>query len=200
MLNDSKTDFKLWRTADWQEVPLVGLEIADILSVDFSPDEQRLAAGYIHGPVKLWDFPFGRHGTTLTNHQSTVWTVVFSPDGRRLASTSFDGTVKLRNLFAHEELEPLRGHSKSVWGAAFSPDGRRLATGGSDAREAVKLWDLATQRELLSLQGEGQYFDLVAFSPDGSTLMATSFAGIAHLWRAPSWEEIAAVEKGQAAP
>ncbi len=118
-----------------------------------------------------------------------------------LASTSLDGTVALRDLFAHREVATLRGHSGAVWGAAFSSDGRRLATGGSDARDAVKLWDLATHRELLSLQGEGELlFVPVAFSPDGSTLMAMSFAGIAHLWRAPSWAEIETAEKKQVTP
>ena len=63
-------------------------------------------------------------------------------------------------------------------------------------RDAVKLWDLVAHRELLSLQGEGQYFMHVAFSPDGNTLAAVSLDGIAHLWRAPSWEEIEAAEKG----
>jgi WD40 repeat protein len=200
VLNDHTTCCKIWRTADWQEVPLAGLEVAGILCLDFSPDDRLLAGGYINRAVKVWDFPIGQHETTFTNHQSTVWWVVFSPNGQQLASTSYDGTVRLRDLFAHREVATLRAHPKSVWGAAFSPDGRRLATGGTDAREAVRLWDLATHRELLSLQGEGQYFARVAFSPDGDTLMATSFAGIAHLWRAPSWEEIEAAEKGVASP
>jgi WD40 repeat protein len=200
IFNDRTTHCKTWRTADWQEVPLTGIEVTEILWVDFSPDDRLLASGYLNGEVKLWDFPYGQHQTTFTDHQKTAWTVVFSPDGRMLASTSWDSTVALRDLFVHREVATLRGHSSQVWGAAFSPDGRRLATGGTDAREAVKLWDLATQRELLSLQGEGEYFDLVAFSPEGSTLMATSFDGIAHLWRAPSWAEIEAAEKGQVAP
>jgi WD40 repeat protein len=97
-------------------------------------------------------------------------------------------------------LASLPGHSGFVWGAAFSPDNRRLATGGTSAQEAVKLWDLATHRELLTLQGEGELFAHIAFSPDASTLMVTSFVGIAHLWRAPSWAEIEAAEKGQVTP
>ncbi len=89
------------------------------------------------------------------------------------------------------------GHSGTVMGAALSPDGHRLATGGPITKEAVKLWDWAAHRELLTLRAEGLYFTHVVFSPDGNTLAATSLTGVAHLWRAPSWEEIAAAENEQ---
>jgi WD40 repeat protein len=197
IFNDWASRSRIWRTGDWQEMPLGAVDVADSWWADFSPDDRLLATGHANGAVKLWNFPSGRHEITFTNQTGAVCAVLFSPDGRRLASTSWDGTVIIRDLFAHREVATLRGHSKSVWGAAFSPDGRRLATGGTGAREAVKLWDLATQRELLSLHGEGDFFLHIAFSPDGSTLMATSFAGIAHLWRAPSWAEIEAAEKKQ---
>ncbi len=198
--NDGTTRFRFWRTEDWQEVPLPGVQVADIYWADFSPNDRFLATGYRTGAVMLWDFPSGQHETTFTNQVGSVSAVVFSLDGRMLASTSYDGTVRLRDLFAHREVATLRGHVGGVWSAVLSPDGRRLATGGSDARDAVKLWDLATQRELLSLHGEGDLFQHVAVSPDGSALMATSFAGIAHLWRAPSWAEIEAAEKGAVTP
>jgi WD40 repeat protein len=199
LFNDWTTRFRIWRTADWQEVSLAGFQVADIWSADFSPDDRFLATGHAKGAVKLWPFPPGRPETTFTNHARPVAAVVFSPDGRRLASTSLDGTVKLQDLFAPREVATLRGHTGGVGGAALSPDGRRLATGGDASKDAVRLWDLTTQRELLSLRGEGEaLFEHVAFSPDGSTLMATSFAGIAHLWRAMSWAEIEAAEKGQA--
>jgi WD40 repeat protein len=201
MFNDWTTRCRIWRTEDWQEVPLAGVQVAGLWCADFSPDDRLLAAGYATGAVKLWDFPSGRHETTFTNQAASVCAVLFSPDGRMLTSTSLDGTTRLRDLFAHREVATLRGHVGAVGGAALSSDGRRLATGGSDARDAVRLWDLATHRELLSLQGEGELlFAPVAFSPDGSTLMAASFAGIAHLWRAPSWVEIEAAEKGHVAP
>jgi len=200
MFNDWTTRSRVWRTGDWQEMPLGAVDAGGIFFADFSPDDRFLATGHISGAVKVWSFPSGRHEITFTNQTAPVCVVFFSPDGRKLASTSWNGTVRLRDLRTHREVATLRGHSGLVWGAAFSPDGRRLATGGQDAREAVKLWDLATQREVLTLQGEGEHFKPVAFSPDGSTLMATSFAGIAHLWRAPSWAEIAAAEKGAGSP
>ena len=126
--------------------------------------------------------------------------VLFSPDGRGLFSTSFDGSARLWDVFARRELATLRGHFGLVCSPALSPDGRRLATGGSSPRDAVKLWDLVAHRELLTLQGEGQHFMHVTFSPDGNTLAAVSLDGMAHLWRAPSWEEIEAAEKEAATP
>ena len=201
MFNDWKARFKIWRTADWQEVPLPGNPVGDIYMADFSPDDRLLAVGCKDGAVRLWDFPSGRHMTTFTNHAGPVSGLVFLPDGRGLASTSFDGAIKLQDLFPPREGAKVRSETMSVGNVALSADGRRLATGRSGARDAVKLWDLATQRERLSLPGEDNYLPAhVAFSPDGYTLVAVSFAGIANLWRAPSWAEIEAAEKGAVTP
>ncbi len=201
MFNDRTTRFGIWRTEDWREVRLPGGLVEGLWSADLSPDDRLLATGYPDGRVKVWDFPSGQPVTTFTHHKGSVAAVVFSPDGRKLASASYDSTVRLWDVAARRELaSPLRGHSVWVWEAAFSPDGRCLATGGSSAQEAVKLWDLATRRELLSLQAEGELFFHIAFSQDGSSLMATSFAGLAHLWRAPSWAEIEAAERKQGVP
>jgi eukaryotic-like serine/threonine-protein kinase len=191
---------RIWQTGDWKEVPLAGKEFAGPWSADLSPDDRLLAAGYANGAVKLFRFPSGQHEKTFTNHQAQVTGVLFSPDGRCLFSTSLDGSARLWDVFAWRKLATLRGHFGMAWHLALSPDGRRLATGGSSPRDAVKLWDLVAQRELLSLQGEGHYFQHLAFSPDGNTLAAVSLDGIAHLWRAPSWQEIEAAEKKQKAP
>jgi WD40 repeat protein len=201
VLNDDTAKVKVWRTGDWEPVPLAAAQETGIASVDLSPDERRLAAGYLDGRVKLWSFPAGQHEATWHHHREGVYGVLFSENGRVLASTSTDGTVRLWDLVAYRELVlPLRGHTGWAWGPAFSPDGRRLASGGDSANDAVKLWDLATHRELLTLPGDGQIFMDVSFSPDGNTLVATSLNGIAHFWRAPSWVEIEAAEKRQVAP
>lgn len=198
--NEWVTSTRIWQTNDWKEVALIGNESVGILSVDLSPDDRLLAAGYQNGAVKLFRIPSGKQEATFTNHQGIVTGVIFSPDGQGLVSTSFDGSVWLWDVSARRELGTLRGHLGLVCSAALSPDGRRSATGGQSQKDAVKLWDLVARRELLTLQGEGQHFMHVAFSPDGNTLAAVSLDGIAHLWRAPSWAEIETAKKRQTAP
>jgi len=199
--NDQTKCARLWRTGNWGEVPLTGAQFAGLWSVALSTDDRLLAGGYGDGTVKVFRFPSWQPEAHFAKQHDLAIEVQFSPDDRMLASASWDGTIRLWDLVARRELEPaMRGHTGGVWGAAFSPDGRRLATGGFTSRDAVKLWDLAAHRELLSLQGEGLDFSHLTFSPDGSTLAATSIGGIAHLWQAPSWEEIEAAEKGKEIP
>jgi hypothetical protein len=60
---------------------------------------------------------------------------------------------------------------------------------------------LAARREALSLRGAwASDFAHLTFSPDGNILAATGFNGIAHLWRAPSWADIEAIERAKAIP
>ena len=196
--NDFTVSVRVWRTGDWVEAPLTGGQFQGLWAVDLSPDDRLLAAGYANGAVKLFRFPSAELEATLTTHNGPVPSVLFSPDGCWLASTSLDGSSRIWDVVARRELPPpLQGHFGDVCGSALSPDGRRLATGGSSARDAVKLWDLMAHRELLSLHAEGKYFIYLAFSPDGNTLVATCLSGIAHLWRAPSWAEIETAEEKQ---
>jgi WD40 repeat protein len=190
--NDHSVSVKLWRTADWSEVPLTGTQFANVSSVDLSPDDRWLAAGYVGGQVKLFGLPFGEPEVSLGRHNSGVISVLFLPKGDFLVSTSTtDGSTCLWDLATRRPCASFGGQSGFVFGTALSPDGRRLATSGG---EAIKVWDLVAQRELVTLQGEGQFFINPGFSPDGNTLTATAVSGTAHLWHAPSWEEIEAAE------
>jgi WD40 repeat protein len=198
-LNNNTRAFKMWQTDGWQEVLFSETQARRMGSAALSPDDRLLATGHGNGEVELWDFPTGEHGTILGKHKAPVSEVLFSPDGRTLVSTSMDGQVTLWDVFARRELATLRGHLDWAWSAAFLSDGRRLATGATDAKDAVKVWDPSTQRELLTLAAEGQFFLQLSSSPDGNTLVAISLDGVAHLWRAPSWEEIEAAEKKQKA-
>lgn len=197
-LNDRTRTLKIWRTGEWQEAPLGGIQVEGLTSADLSPDDRILAVGNAKG-VKLWRFPAGESAATFLV-EGGVNEVRFSPDGRTVVAVSRDSRVRLWDVGARRELATLRGHFSALWGAAFSWDGWRLAIGGLSSKDAVRLWDLTTQRELIRFQADGQIFMHVSFSPDGNILEATSLDGVAHLWRAPSWAEIAAAEKGAVTP
>jgi eukaryotic-like serine/threonine-protein kinase len=194
--NQSQFRIRLWRTGDWAEVPLKGSPFAGLAAIAISPDDQMLAGGYEGGAVKLFRFPLA-NPEAAWQHNGPVYGVAFSPDGSRLISTSLDGSVMLWDVATREKWATLQGHAASVWAAAFSPDGRRLASGGTGPADAVILWDLTVHQQLLSLPGNGRWSFHIAFSPDGNTLTALSISGAAELWRAPSWEEIEAAERGR---
>jgi WD40 repeat protein len=75
----------------------------------------------------------------------------------------------------------------------FSPDNRRLA--GFDDDGSVTLWDITNpqQPEVCKLSGNSKGSG--KFLPDGNTIIAaTRDWERLCIWRAPSWEEIAAAE------
>ena len=76
-------------------------------------------------------------------------------------------------------------------GLSFSPDGKTLASCG-DSR--VKLWNIETLQEILTLFRSSSGTGAALFSSDGSCLATSSQDDRVQLWRAPSFEEIAATE------
>jgi WD40 repeat protein/serine/threonine protein kinase len=164
-----------------------------------APDGRLAAMGTRTGTVYWANVETGEVLATSSNvHRHFVSGIAFSKDGTQAASVCQAGRVALWDPFSFQLITPpFKGHMEAAHGVAFSPDGHRLATGGN-ARDAVKLWDLDTRRELVTLSGQGSMFLSVAFSPDGQWLAACNRDGMLHLWRAPSWAEIAAAEKDRA--
>jgi len=119
----------------------------------------------------------------------------FSPDAKLLAVSSGFGSVKLYETTTFREVRKLGGLHMRANSLAFSPNGRRLIA-GSIGREAVELWYVESGQELLSLAGQGCFFKEPSLSSDGTVLGASSMSRgwLLHLWRAPSWAEIAAAE------
>jgi WD40 repeat protein/serine/threonine protein kinase len=182
-----------WDTHTWQAVRTFRVEPLERAAV--SPNGRLLAAGTGAGVVRWLDAETGELLATTTDiHRHRVTAIAFSGDGSRAASVAEDGTVAIWDPSSLQPIAVFKGHMLAAHGVAFSPDGRRLVTGGT-GREAIKLWDLSTYRELVTLSGQGSLFGWVAFSPNGRWLAARDMKGELYLWRAPSWDEIQAVEK-----
>jgi dipeptidyl aminopeptidase/acylaminoacyl peptidase len=102
--------------------------------------------------------------TKLDFNLQQVDRAAFSPDGSLLAVVNWLGVGQVWDTEEAREVATLRGFLQGQHSVAFSPDGDRLAI-GSNAREAVKLWDVVSWQELLTLEGEGSLFYAVEFSP-----------------------------------
>jgi WD40 repeat protein/predicted Ser/Thr protein kinase len=143
--------------------------------------------------------------TELSTHRSTNlnlgWyiTASFSPDGRFFALGNWGSDARLFETSTAKEVAKLRGVFGEVHGVSFSPDGSRFLTGhGAGRHETVAIWDMESYEKVLALSAGGSLFDAVAFSPDGNVLAASNWRGVLHLWRAPTWAEIQAIEQAAA--
>jgi WD40 repeat protein len=187
-----------WDTDSWQRKGSVPLHFKTLLdySVNFEPKSFSLPDAYVlmaDGSFHVFDLTSLNQAPRVFRGGLELNDWAGSPDGRMAAAADSSGMVILWDLAT---LQPVATNKSFLLGAhsvAFSPDSRRLAA-GSNRREAVKLWDVDTRQEVLTLSGEGSRFGDLMFSPDGRYLLAINDAGLAHLWTAPTWEEIAAEE------
>ena len=156
----------------------------------FSPDDQSFVALDGEGSGQLRHLPTKRD-TRLELKQ--VSGTAFSPDGRLLAAVSVLGIGHLYDTATGRKTATLHGFLQGAHSVGFSPDSQRLAI-GSNGNEAIKLWDVESLQELLTLKGQGSMFNSTTFSPDGNVLASINSRGLLHLWRAPSFEDIARVD------
>ncbi|HVC97893.1 MAG TPA: serine/threonine-protein kinase [Pirellulales bacterium] len=156
---------------------ILSLDASMPLSVAFSLDGKRLAAGGRDDKIKVWNTVTGEELLTVQNADQ-VLCVAFSPDGTRLASVCPTG-VDVRDATTGKMVLMLNGLI-GISGVAYSPDGKRLATAGWD--KLVKLWDATTGQELRALKGHGNAVGGVAFSPDGKRLASSSKDRTVRIW------------------
>ena len=187
-----------WDANSWQRNGSVPLHFTTLLdySVNLEPKSFSLSNLYAvmaDGAFRLFDVARLNEAPKVfqTGFELNDW--AGSPDGRMLAASDSSGMVWLWDVATLQPVATLKGFLLGAHSVAFSPDGRRLAA-GSNGQEAVKLWDVETRQEVLTLSGQGSLFIGLSFSPDGRYLMAINEAGLAHIWTAPTWEEIAAEE------
>ncbi len=163
----------------------------------FCSDGRRLVFVQKDGIVQVSDFPSGVLLVQWKAHAAMIHSVALSPDNRLLATGAEDATVRVWDLASHEKLLELKGHLTGIPAMAFAPDGKTLVTETWDS--TIKFWHIATGRELFTVEGFRMWGFCVRFSPNGEYLAFCGDDGRGQrqlmLWRAPSWEEIAAAER-----
>jgi WD40 repeat protein/serine/threonine protein kinase len=193
---EMKGEIRIFDAASGQ--PLYSLPgfVNGVLSLAFSPDNQRLAWGGWDRTVKVWEIASGRERRgelrTLRGHTGVVTSVAFSPDGQYIAAGSSDRTVKLWEAATEKETMTFKGHTGGVSGIVFSPDGQLLASASHD--RTVKVWETTTGQEFRALKESSTGPDVcVAFSPDSGRLASAGFDRIIKVWEPATGQQLFAL-------
>jgi WD40 repeat protein/serine/threonine protein kinase len=116
----------------------------------------------------------------------------FSPNAKQFAAGSYLGYARVWDTSTLKPVATLGGLLNSAKSVNYTPDSKRLVV-ASNENEAVKLYDTESWQDVLTLESVGSGVNGAAFSPDGNSI-AWGNTSTLYLWRAPSWDEIAATE------
>ena len=147
-----------------------------ILSMEFSPVEDILAATLIDGSIQLWDTQTKTLLSQVMGHNGGyVLSVHFLPDGQSLITTGgMDSEVKIWSKRL-ELVERFGGHMTSsgpLWNSAVSSDGDTIAASCSDG--SIKIWHKGEYQIANEIYIHTYLVLGLVFSPDNSELFAST--------------------------
>ncbi|HUF40152.1 MAG TPA: hypothetical protein VMN57_16630 [Anaerolineales bacterium] len=105
----------------------LGVSLAAVQSVVFSPDSETVAAAYDDGFVRIWRVRDGALLTQIEAHIKWVTVLAFSPDGSLLATSGRDGAVKLWFAGSGGFFKTVYASEAIVEAVQFSSNGELLA-------------------------------------------------------------------------
>ena len=152
----------------WPDLKLqkrVKVAAANLHTVRFSPDGQRLAVGggnpAEEGMVEIFSWPACVSLDTFSGHDDSVLAVRWS-DPDHVVSVSLDRQIILWNLKKGECEATLRGHSRGVSAIGILP-GDQWVTAGHD--RSVRVWDGPTGKLTRTLNQHTGDVHALAISP-----------------------------------
>ena len=155
------------------ESPLVGR----ILSIDFSPDGLRLAAGggdtSRTGELSVWDLEKGELVWKLDDaHSDTVFDVDYSAEGKYLATSGADKFARSFDASDGKRIRFYEGHTAHVLGGSWQSGSSLLATCGAD--KVIKIWDFRTGAVKRTISGFGKQVTAISFIGDSQQTLSCS--------------------------
>ena len=144
-----------------------------IICIDWSPDNQKIAAGCWYGGIFIFDADTLNLINILDANVSVrddVNGLDWSPDSEVLATAHQDGIIRFWDVNNGTLTKSIIAHSGWVRGISWSPDGGKIASGGEDGK--VYIWKYSTSKKIGELSNSSRPIWAVQWSPDGNRLAA----------------------------
>ena len=154
--------------------------LAQIRSVEFSPNGRLVGTAGYDSTARIWDASSGQMLVQI-RHDDHLEDIAFSPNGERVVTASWDRTARVWETATGNPIAVLHGHGDQVNTAVFSPDGRRVLTASKDG--TARIWDAQTGAELFVLRHNGEVHTAI-FAPGGGRIVTASADKTAIIWNA----------------
>jgi WD40 repeat protein len=145
------------------------------VSLDFSPDGQRLASGSSDRTINLWNYQTNTLEKTLKGHTSTLMALRFTPDSKTLVSASVKGNLGFWNM--EGKLLKMTAQTVGLLGMDLSHNGERLAIAQQNNQVLIQQLD---DTPVSTLEASSV---ISVFSPDDQTLATANWDGTVQLWQ-----------------
>lgn len=142
--------------------------------INWSPEGDKLAAGFDDHSVYIWDSRTGEELHVLQGLTSSVISVAFSNDGTRIAACSRDGQIGFWSVDTGH-LNSTILHPDGVTNGAWSSDNRSYATGHGSGE--LFLSDVTTGNRIANWQAQPSWFHELEWSPDNTRIATTGMEG-----------------------
>ncbi|XP_041477354.1 WD repeat-containing protein 55-like isoform X2 [Lytechinus variegatus] len=149
-----------------------------VMSLQFHPKGNMLAAGLIDGSITLYSYSAEEPNEELMFeevHKKACRAIAFSEDGKSVFSVSKDKSIsKLDVATASVELSLEKAHEDPIYCLAVV-DENLVATGDDDGH--LKVWDLRTQKAIMEMKENEEFISSLIVGKDKKILLSTSGDG-----------------------
>lgn len=181
---------RFWRRADNREL-MNYQPHGEVVSIDFSPDGQRIVTSGADRSIKLWQRDeAGRwlaRSKLIEGHRGAIHAARFGQlaDQQVILSCGDDGQLLLWSRDGDRWQPQLRmqGSASPLRSGVVSPDGKLAASGSDDG--TIRLWDLASGQQTGQWPAHAAAVLDLAFSADGSRLLSGGGDNRGMIWEIP---------------
>jgi WD40 repeat protein len=178
---------QVWETKDGKEKATILSDIYQIMSVRFSPDGSKVAAGG-NGTIQLWDVATGKLERRFAGRTGQGNQLLFSPDGKLLAAAGQDGCVQLWDIATGKRAGICDGPTGTMAWLQFRPDGQLMAWAINV--NAIEIWEVPSGKRLTPQGGHSAAVSSIQFAPDNKTLISCGNEGRMLRWDLATGREL----------